>query len=73
MRLTRSQTKLIRLRWWMTIALQSYSPQEVARMVQDDLKISPEEVRLWLLKPFRKSGRGAKGPFGIPFKKNTAE
>jgi hypothetical protein len=52
----RKRNRLARLANWMQDRLdEGYSSAEVARMVGDDLKIKPEEVRSWLrdrYKPF---------------------
>jgi len=48
-KLGRRRFKLARLRWWMSIQLQTYSPQEVARMVRDELKIEPEDIRRFVI------------------------
>lgn len=48
-KLGRRRFKLTRLRWWMSIQLQTHSPEEVARMVQGELNIKPSEVRRFVI------------------------
>jgi hypothetical protein len=48
-KLGRRRFKLTRLRWWMSIALQTNTPEAVARMIQDELKIEPSEVRRFVI------------------------
>ncbi|MGC2247358.1 MAG: hypothetical protein WA609_12205 [Terriglobales bacterium] len=59
----------------MSIYLQTHTPQETAEWVRDELKIKPEDIRLWLLKPFKKRGMYSNGGKGcrFPKKRGTME